>query len=64
MTDKKKIPLSNDDRELILGALGIYEIYLRIGSVKCSYGKSPRTAKDVKKLDKRMRDIHFGKGNT
>ena len=55
----KKVELTYDERELVLGALMIYERYLRTGKAICNYGKSPRTAKEVLRLEKRMKKVHF-----
>lgn len=55
----EQIKTSYDEREIILGALYVYERYLRTGKVICTYGKSPITAKRTAKLDKKIRNIHF-----
>lgn len=57
----KKVELSYDERELVLGALQVYEEYLRTGKAVCTYGKSPIAAKETATLEKKMRKIHFGK---
>lgn len=61
---KKKIETTYEQRELILGALLIYEIYLRTGNAVCTYGLSPRTAKDAKRLENKLKKIHFAKAKT
>lgn len=58
---KEKIEMSYDDRELVLGALTVYERYLRTGKAICTYGKSPITAKETAALEKKIRNIHFKK---